>query len=391
MNTVKSFIEVDYHQIQKSGQNIAGDVFLSRKIDGGNHVVSVLADGLGSGVEACVLASLTAQMAIEYVIGNIATEKAARIVMDALPICKDRKISYSTFTIVDTDVRGATRIIEHGNPRFILLRNGESVPIERSVVSEPRWNGRSLAYSEFDVTFGDRIVLFSDGVSQSGIGTKEYPLGWGMDMTTRAVLEYTRRREDISARNLSRNITNRALRNDGGRAGDDITCGVIYFRRPRRMLVLTGPPYDGEKDRECALLLDGYDGHRVICGGTTANIVARELDRSVSMDLGTIDPEIPTTSRMEGVDLVTEGCLTLGKCAEILESGIVPQGDNGAIQLVNMLLQSDIIQFVVGTRVNEAHQNPNLPVELDIRRNVVKKIVGLLEEKYLKECHIEYV
>lgn len=391
MNTGTSFIEVDCSQIQKSGQNVAGDVFLSKKTDSGNHVVSVLADGLGSGVEACVLASLTAQMAMEYVTGNIATERAARIVMNALPICKDRKISYSTFTIVDTDVGGATRIIEHGNPQFILMRDGKSVPIDRSVVSEPGWNGRNLAYSEFDVTFGDRIILFSDGVVQSGIGSKEFPLGWGIDMATNAILEYTHKREDISARTLSRIMTNRALRNDGGKAGDDITCGVIYFRRPRRMLVITGPPYDKDKDRECALLIDQYEGNRVICGGTTANIVARELDRSVTMDLSDIDPEIPTTSKMEGVDLVTEGCLTLGKCSEILESGRTPQGDNGAIRLVNMLLQSDIIEFVVGTRVNEAHQNPNLPVELDIRRNVVKKIVRLLEEKYLKESHIEYV
>lgn len=390
MNT-GPYIEADFCQLHKDGQNIAGDVFLSRKLQDGNRVVSVLADGLGSGVEACVLASLTARMALEYVTGNIETRRAAEIVMDALPLCPDRKISYSTFTIIDANIHGATRIIEHGNPQFLLVRDGQVIPVERSVLRADRWNGRSLAYSEFEVTFGDRIILFSDGIAQSGMGSSEYPLGWGIEKTSEYILNYIRKHPDVSARTLSQVMTNRARHNDGGRPGDDISCGVIYFRHPRRLLVMTGPPYDESLDRECALLIDRYKGHTVLCGGTTANIVARELDRSVTMDLSDIDKEIPTTSSMEGVDLITEGCLTLGKTAELLESNQMPAHENGATRLVNMLLQSDIIEFLVGTRVNEAHQNPNFPVELDIRRNVVKKIVRLLEEKYLKESRIDYV
>lgn len=386
-----SFIEVDHCQLRKSGQNAAGDVFLSRKTDGGGRVVSVLVDGLGSGVEACVLASLTAQMALEYVTGNIETRRAAEIVMDALPICPQRKISYSAFTIVDTNIHGQTRIIEHGNPRFMLIRDGRNVPVAQSIVSNDRWNGRSLTYSEFTATLGDRIVFFSDGISQSGMGTYEYPLGWGMEGVKSLILDLVGRNSDISARSLSHIITDQALQNDNRSPGDDITCGVIYLRHPRRTLIVTGPPYDKDRDAECARMIDTYDGRKVICGGTTSNIVARELNRPVTMDLTDIDPEIPTTSIMDGVDLVTEGCLTLGKTAQILESGQTPSRENGATRLVDLLLQSDIIEFVVGTRINEAHQNPHLPVELDIRRNVVKKIVGLLREKYLKEVRIDYV
>ena len=386
-----AFIEGDYCQLRKSGENVAGDVFLSRKADEGNRIVSVLADGLGSGVEACVLASLTAQMAIEYVIGNIATRRAAEIVMDALPICPNRKISYSAFTIVDTNMQGATRIIEHGNPRFMLIRDGQEVAVEQQTLSQARWNGRSLTYSEFEAQLGDRIIFFSDGVTQSGMGTSEYPLGWSIDGVKAYILEQIDRKPDISARNLSHMVANQALRNDNRSAGDDITCGVIYFRHPRRLLVLTGPPYDKNRDNEFAQLVDHYPGRTAICGGTTANIVARELDKPVMMDLTDIDPDIPTTSTMPGVDLVTEGCLTLGKAAELLDTGESPAHQNGATRLVDMLLQSDIIEFIVGTRINEAHQNPHLPVELDIRRNVVKKIVGLLREKHLKEVHIDYV
>ncbi len=389
--TAGAYIEGDYCQIRKSGENVAGDVFLSRKSGEGSRIVSVLADGLGSGVEACVLASLTAQMALEYVTGNIATRRAAEIVMDALPICPNRRISYSAFTIVDTNIGGATRVIEHGNPRFMLIRDGQEVRIDAESLSRDRWNGRALTCSEFRTQLGDRIVFFSDGVTQSGMGTSEYPLGWSVDGVRAYILEQVNRKPDISARSLSHMIANQALRNDSRSAGDDISCGVIYFRHPRRLLVLTGPPYDKSRDSECARLVDHYPGRTVVCGGTTANIVARELDREVTMDLSDIDPEIPTTSIMDGVDLVTEGCLTLGRTAELLESGEAPTHENGATRLVEMLLQSDIIEFTVGTRINEAHQNPHLPVELDIRRNVVKRIVGLLRDKHLKEVRIDYV
>ncbi len=390
MNT-NCFIEADYCQKCKSGQNIAGDVFLSTRMNSGKRVVLVLADGLGSGVEACVLASLTARMALEYVTGNIDTERAAEIIMDALPLCPKRKISYSAFSIVDADIHGTTKIMEQGNPSFIFIRDGEILPVESQNRTEVRWQNRVLSYAELKCTFGDRVVFFSDGISQAGIGLDEYPLGWGRDGVGEFLLGHIRRNPEISASMLSKLLVDEAVRKDNGRAGDDITCAVVYYRNPRQLLVLTGPPYDMSRDREYGMLAEKHVGSIAVCGGTTSNIVARELDRSVTMNLHDIDYEIPTTSDIEGIDLVTEGCLTLSKTAELLESGMLPGRRNGATRLYDLLLQSDIIRFVVGTRINEAHHNPQLPVELEIRRNVVKKIVRLLEEKHLKETSIEYI
>ena len=385
------FIEVDSSCQQKKGQNCSGDVFLSRKIDCGERVVSVLADGLGSGVEANVLASLTATMALEYVSGDIETRKAGEIIMDALPVCNQRKISYSAFTIVDTGIGGISRIIEHGNPPVLLVRNGKCIQLSGTSVAEGRWMGRSICYYEFQMMAGDRIIFFSDGVSQSGIGTESMPLGWGLAGIEHFVEDQVGRHPDVSARALSDMLVKTAIRNDGWSAGDDITCSVIYLRKPRHLLILTGPPYAKDRDSEYAKMIVGYRGKTVICGGTTANIVARELGREISMDLTDLDPEIPTTSTMEGADLITEGCITLSKTAEMLDSGKIPSRINGATRLVELLLESDIIHFVVGTRINEAHQNPNLPVELDIRRNVLKRIVSLLESKYLKSTKVEYI
>lgn len=384
------FIEVEHAQRALRGQHLAGDVFHSLKLEEGKRIVSVLADGLGCGVEASVLASVTAAMALEYVGWDIDTARAATILMDSLPVEARRHISYSAFTIVDARIDGRTRVFEHGNPPFLLLRGGAVMPLDRETHHKPRWGNRSLACSEFRAEIGDRLVLCSDGISQSGMGTDEWPLGWGEGALRDFILEKLRRFPDISARRLSEALVDRAVWNDGGHAGDDITCGVIQFRHPRLLYVITGPPYDMERDREYARLMEAPGARKVVCGGTTANILARELRREVDMDLSDYDREVPMPSHMKGAELVTEGCLTLGRVAELLEAGPPVRGRNAATRLLELLLESDVIEFKVGTRVNEAHQDPALPIELDIRRNVIKRIAGHLESKHLKQVRIEY-
>ncbi|HLO68928.1 MAG TPA: SpoIIE family protein phosphatase [Holophaga sp.] len=382
------FVEVDHHALACDRERLAGDVFLSRKIEEG-RVVSVLADGLSSGPEAAVLGSVTAAMALEYVAWNIDTERAATILMDSLPVDAVRRVSYSTFTIVDARVDGRTRVFEHGNPPFLLLREGGAVEVERRCHTHPRWGNRRLHVSEFDGRTGDRIVLCSDGVTQSGMGSEAHPLGWGEGPMRDFLLGKVRRNPAIGASRLGELLVDRALWNDGGAAGDDITCGVIQFRHPRTLLVLTGPPYDAARDREFAELARTPGARKVVSGGTTSTIVGRELGLEAEMDLGQYDREVPVPSTMPGIDLVTEGCLTLGKVAEYLEAGAAPRR-NAASRMMDLLLESDVIRFQVGTRVNEAHQDPALPVELDIRRNVVKRIAALLEQRHLKTTSISY-
>ena len=390
--TGESFIDVDFCRQAKAGQVVAGDVFLSRKIKEEGRIITVLSDGLGSGVKAGMLANLTATMALRYTSAFVDVRQSAKTIMDTLPVCEQRKISYSTFTIVDLDADGKTRVIEHGNPPLVLLRGQTPVPIERASLTLETWKDRVIHYSEFDTQLGDRIVFFSDGVSQSGLGRAGLPLGWGQDRVIDFLQRQISAENEISSRELSRKLVAEALANDGRAAKDDLTCGTIYYRRPRRLLVITGPPFSKERDGELAELVQTFDGRKAICGGTTASIVSRLLGRPVTMDLKNLDPEIPPPAVMEGVDLVTEGTVTLAKVAEILERGNPSEAvrKNPATDLVSLMLQSDIVEFIVGTRINEAHQDPNIPVELDLRRNIVRNISVLLETRYLKEARLQF-
>ena len=394
MNGGESFIEVDSCQRAKHGQLISGDVFLSQKVKHEDRVVSVLSDGLGSGVKASVLASMTATMALKFTASAMDLRRSAEIIMDTLPICSVRKISYSTFTVVDMTSTGETRIIEHGNPPFLLVRPNGVLNVEKTEVRPQRWQDRVISFSAFDVQREDRIIFFSDGITQAGMGEYRTPLGWGLENVDNFVREKIDRYPHISARELSRLLVAEAEQVDGLSAKDDITCGVVYFRSPRQLLVMTGAPFNRAHDVDLAKMAEKTSGRKVICGGTTANIISRLLDRPIQIDMRQqLNPKVPPSARMEGFDLVTEGTLTLGEVARLLEEGFAPEDmkSNAAVKLASMLLDSDIVKFAVGTRINEAHQDPNIPVELDLRRNIVKRIAVLLESNYMKRVLIRYL
>jgi hypothetical protein len=392
------YVEVEHFQVHKHSEPVPGDVFLSRKVPADDRVVSVLADGLGSGVKANVLATLTSTMALEFVADGTDIEQAARTVMGVLPVCKVRQIAYSTFTIVDIVGGHQVRVIEHENPPFFVLRGSRLFEPECNRIALPPGVGnvqreRHLEVANFTANDGDRLVYFTDGVNQSGMGEDRTPLGLGRD----AVIEFARHlvtaNADISARELARRIVDLGIATDGGQPHDDISCGVVYFRQPRHLLLATGPPFSKKSDTQMAETVAEFDGTRIVSGGTTAAIISRELGRPVTMDMDLLDDEVPPISHMEGINLVTEGTITLARVLDMLERNVNPDHEprNGATFVLEYLLNSDVIQFLVGTKINEAHQDPNIPVELDLRRNLMKRIARLLEERHLKETKIQYI
>ena len=165
----------------------------------------------------------------------------------------------------------------------------------------------------------------------------------------------------------------------------------VYCREPRTSLVFTGPPFHQAKDAEYAQLFKNFNGKKAICGGTTANLISRELNIPITMDSTISIGKLPSCSYMEGVDLVTEGILTLTQTLEYLENGQITGIDNAAGKLVKFLLDSDCINFMVGAKLNQAHYNPALPVEIEIRKNIIKKMAVILQDKYFKKVSVQYM
>jgi hypothetical protein len=386
------FVEIESFQYNHEGEDICGDCFMMQKTAGFNRIIAVLSDGLGHGVKAGILANMTASMAMKFIASNKAIIPSAEIMMDALPICQVRKVSYATFSIVDYVPGEKIRIIEMDNPPVILIREGKLVDLESKEICSPRHQNRKMHIYEVDVQPQDRLIFMSDGITQAGIGTQEYKLGWRRQGCVNFIHDLIDEAPSLSARKLAKAVVEKARSLEPGRkAGDDMTAAVFYFRTPRRTILLSGPPFQKDYDREYAWLLSTFRGRKIICGGTSSKIIAREQGKEIYTDLKTIAPGVPPIGRMEGVDLITEGILTLTHTVQLLQEGNTLKENHGAEMLANMLRDSDYIQFIIGTKINEAHQDPRHPEDLEIRRNITKRLAKVLEKKYLKQVDIRYI
>jgi hypothetical protein len=389
-------VEINVQQKRPKNEIACGDVFLSDIFREEGRTILVLSDGIGHGIKASVLAQLTATMALKYARFHTKPEISAKIIMEALPKSSDGKESYATFTIIEVETDGKVRIINYDNPPVLIFRNGKPYqPKEYELEVRGKENvGKLLRCREFKAQKEDRMIFLSDGVPQSGLGNNRYPMGWGMEKIQEFAGSQINRMPYISATKLARKITNQASMNDDFEVKDDVTCGVIYFREPRNFMLITGPPFYKIKDYDFADRIKSFNGKKIICGGTTAEIIARELNMNVEIEHAPKTRDsLPPTANMEGFEMVTEGILTLGKVEEILDNynSDTRLQDSPPEKVVKLLLQHDSIEIILGTRINWAHQDPEQPIELELRKYVVKRIVKILTNKFFKHVEIEYL
>ncbi|MDD3886727.1 MAG: SpoIIE family protein phosphatase [Victivallaceae bacterium] len=391
MSTGQLFIDTGYNQCCHRDEKACGDAVSFKRIPGEERLIAVLADGLGHGLKANILALMTTTMAVRFSADDREIVHSAEIIMDSLPVCQVRQISYATFTIVDTRLEGITSIVEMGNPPFCLFRGGRYLPQPGKEFVSPKYADRAMTSYRFKAQPGDRVVFFSDGVTQAGLGAPSTPLGW-RDVGVRDYIEdELADSPEMSAQELAERVLREAVAHEPGMSpADDISVVSLYFREPRRLLIFTGPPFDAGRDAECAAIFRDFPGEKVVAGGTSAAIVSRELGTPLELDLAGMSGDLPPESHMSGADLVTEGIFTLTRAARYLEDGATGRPDPAG-RMVELMRTHDVIDFLVGTRVNEAHQDPNLPAELELRRSIVNRIVKSLRERYMKEVRIRFV
>jgi len=384
------FIDVACAQRKKYNQNAYGDFFTSGRFPNLNRVVAVLSDGLGSGIKANILACMTSTMLLKFLENNSDIENSCEIIMNSLPVCKVRGISYSTFSAIDCYENGKAKIVEEGNPDFIWIRNGEILKSEYQVIKSKDFKNRKMRVYNIQLKKNDRIIFCSDGATQVAMGTKAYPLGLERSGLIKIILKKLEQCPDISSKDLSEYLVHQIeLLVPNKELKDDTSIVSIYCRDPRESLIFTGPPYHQNKDNYYAKTFIEFNGKKAIAGGTTANIISRELNIPVYADISTASGKLPGLSKMEGVDLVTEGILTLTKALEYLENEQPEQ--NAAKSLMDFMLNSDCIHFLVGAQMNKAHYDPNLPIEIEIRKNIIKQMAKVLEGKYLKKVNVQFI
>jgi len=384
---MKFFYEWGTKQLQKHGEELCGDnVDIARHAD---YVTLALSDGLGSGVKANILSILTTRIVMHLMENELPLSEVVETLSQTLPVCNIRKLAYSTFAIGQFFSEGHARVVEFDTPPIVVLRQRKSIPVP---YEERQIEGKTIRESELELQIGDWIVFVSDGVLNAGIGGL-YPLGWGADQVARFLEEHCH--PDLTAQQLADRLAQAVWDLYCNKPGDDVSVVVVKVRHKLLATVLTGPPVEKSADKELVAKFTQRPGFLAVCGGTTAKIVARYLGgKSLEVDLATMKPDVPPLARLEGVDLTTEGILTLTKTSDLLRSGAdketVKFNTDGASALVRLCLDVDHIHFIVGRSVNPAHQNPDLPGELGMKLAIVRVIAEELGKRG-KEVTVETV
>lgn len=378
---MERFLDINYKSINKYGEELCGDNV--EFINSDNGCIIVLSDGLGSGVKANILATMTTKIAVTMLENDATIDDTIDTIINTLPECKIRKLAYSTFTIIKIDNDYNAYIAEYDNPPYFYYSNKKSMPIEKR---ERIIDSRKIYESNIPLKLGDTLSIVSDGAIHAGIG-QMLNLGWSWD-------EINNYLEDLNNVNRSAQLINgnfigvcNNLYNN--KPGDDTTILTIKVRMPEILDIFIGPPADKQSDATLGQIMKSSENMKIICGGTTALIAERELGKELQVDLDSIKDDVPPLAYMEGFNLITEGVLTLGKTLENIKKynktnfeDLVDFDDYDGCSLLTKFLTeiSTHINFYIGHAVNPAHQNPNFPTSFNIKQKIVDDLIKELKK-----------
>ena len=386
-------IDVAWRSLNKHHEELCGDKVEIIKRDDSDIVI--LADGMGSGVKANILATLTSKILGTMLFEGAQIESCVETIAKTLPICKVRKVAYATFSILQIFHSGEAYLAEFDNPSCVFIRDGKIVKYPYTV---REIEAKKVHEYRFQVKKNDCFVLMSDGVIYAGAGSILNLQGW----TWEAMAEYTLKctKKTLSASRLAVMLSQACDELYEEKPGDDTTVAVARVIERKVLNIFTGPPASKEDDERLMHEFMHMEGKKVVAGGTTANIAARVLGREIRTEIDTRNPDVPPMAVIDGIDLVTEGVLTLGKCLKLLKKYERDEFDaeffdeldqnNGASRLAKLILEECTeLNLFVGRAVNEAHADSELDFDLSMRMNLVDQMINTAE-KIGKTVKVKY-
>lgn len=374
--------DIGYKSINHYGEQLCGDHVEIIEQDDDSTVV-VLADGLGSGVKASILSTLTSKIISTMMAAGLSLEECVNTIAATLPVCSVRGVAYSTFSIIHIKNNEYAEIIQYDNPQVILLRNNKNYEYARM---EMNIGGKKLFRSLIRLEENDIFVAMSDGCPHAGIGLA-FNFGWKIQEITEFLEVMSL--SGLTAKNLSTLLVEECDKLYGHKPGDDTTACVIRIRKREPMNILFGPPSNRDDNDRMMSLFFSKTGKHIVCGGTTSSIAARYLGKKVEATLSFENTDLPPIAKIEGVDLVTEGVITVNRVLEYAKDYL---GENtmyehwnykrdGASLICRMLFEEATdINFFVGRAINPAHQNPDLPINFNIKMNLVEELTKCLRQ-----------
>jgi len=373
--------DVGYLSINKFGEQLCGDhVEIVEQSE--DSLVMVLADGLGSGVKASILSTLTAKIISTMMANHMSIEDCVTTVASTLPVCEKRGLAYSTFTIIHVVDNKTAEVIQYDNPLMVFLHNGINCDYEKTNIII---GDKNIVKSKINLTPGDVLVAMSDGAVYAGVG-KTLNFGW----QRQNIIDYLEAvyENNLSAKIISTILLDQCNRLYEGIPGDDTTISSIKIRKRQPMNLIIGPPTNPNDVNKMMALFFAKEGKHIVCGGTTSNLAAQYLGKEIKAELDYVDPEIPPTSKIEGIDLVTEGVITINRVLYYAQNYLADNScyaewsirEDAASSISRLLFEEATdINFYVGKAINPAHQNPNLPISFNIKMRLIDELSNCLK------------
>ncbi len=376
---MKYFIESGFTSINHAGEELCGDNVECIKTDG--FTTLVLADGLGSGVKANILSTLTSKILSTMVSNDIPMEECIQTIIESLPVCKERNVAYSTFSIIHLSDEGEGTLFEFDNPQGILIRNGKCIDLERE---KTEIMNKIVYLSKLELEENDVLMVMSDGTIHAGIGML---MNFGWDR--KEIKEYLEEmyKEDMSARAICCLLCGACNDLYMNEPGDDTTVAGIKVRATNHASLLIGPPIHKENDDICIKSFMEEKGKKIVCGGTSSQIVARFLGETVTTSFDFVDKDIPPIGYIKGIDLTSEGVITMRKVLELsktymsnsdLQNKVYSSKDGASLIGKILFEEATDITFYVGQSVNVAHQG--LPIDTTLKLKLVENLTVNLKD-----------
>lgn len=386
------YIDAAWDSLNHYGEELCGDKVEFIRDD--ESFIAVLADGLGSGVKANILSTLTSKILSTMLHEGATITEAVETIASTLPVCSERGIAYSTFSLVRVERGGNVYLAEFDNPNMLFFKDYQ---LEDIVREELEINGKKVFVSHFTAEPRDMLIMFSDGVVHAGVG-RLLDLGWQYDNIVKYIVENLK--PGMSPREIVRRLLSAVNTLYMDKPGDDSTACALLLKNRKPATVMVGPPVNPEMDKVVVDKLMYSKGLKIICGGTTSQIVSRITGKELTVSIDYENPAVPPTATLQGVDLVAEGVLTIGKCIDIIKGINTSDPDSwdkldlnkkdGATRLAKALLEdSTEVNFLVGRAINPAHQNPGMPVSLGLKLTLIKELADEIK-KTGKKVTVEY-
>ena len=371
--------EIGYLSVNHYGEQLCGDHV--DVVENDNSTIIVLADGMGSGVKASILSTLTAKIISTMLAAGLDITDAVETIAATLPVCSERKAAFSTFTIIRIVNNERADIIQYENPNVVLLRDGESFDYP---ITQMHIDDKNILYSSIKLHDGDIFIAMSDGLlyaSDNGV----FNDNWNRD----ALIDFVAPLYDagLTAKTLTSILLDETVKLYGGKPFDDATACVVKIRQRQTVNIAIGPPKNRNDAHRMMSLFFAKEGKHIVCGGTTSSIAADYLHEPVKMNYTSPDPDIPPISEINGIDLVTEGIVTLDHVLSyaldyINQNQSFDQWSykkDGASLIARMLFEdaTDINMFI-GKAVNPAHLD--LPINFNIKMQIINELANCLRK-----------